>query len=176
MTSSWMVLSRSPKMGLSGVDAVVASPDGAGSGLGFEMPSAGGVASADPLFTVDCGALQPCCGCVDRCDDLRRWVRQLHEVEQDVGALSGGEGDGFVVASGDWRERQGIVLLRPDGRVAVDDDLRCENVGECVVGAGCGLLAQVGGDEGVVAGAGRRRRSGVSADSVTALSLKVMAS
>lgn len=78
----------------------------------------------------------------------------MHEVEQDVGALSGGEGYGFEVASGDWRERQGVVLLRPDGWVAVDDDLGCENVGECAVGAGCGLFAKVGGDEGVFAGAG----------------------
>ena len=123
-------------------DAVVASPDWPGSWLRFQMPSACGASAANPLLPGDGSTLEPCHARIYRRNNSGRRMRQLHQVQQKVGALSGRERRRFVVSSGDWGKRQRVVLLGPYGALAIHDNLGRQNALQRVVGGDLCLFAE----------------------------------
>src|SRR5215469_9284553 len=85
--------------GLAGGDAVVARPDGAGSGRWFQVTASGCVSASGPLLSIDGGGFEPSDAVLNCRDDLWRWMRQAHEIEEQIGALAAGEGRRFKVAA-----------------------------------------------------------------------------
>ena len=89
------------------------------------------------------GILQPLHPCLHRSYHLRRRMRHLHQVQQNVGALSRRQRGWLEVPSGHRRERQGIVLLSPYRSLPVYDHLRRQDALQRTSRAGSRLLAQL---------------------------------
>src|ERR1700754_4051096 len=134
-----------------GRDAVIARPERSRSCFRFKMASRRIAAPTHPFLPHNGSTLQPRNTSIDCRNYCRRWMRQLHQVDQDTGALTRRQGCRLIVPSGDWSQCQGIVLLSPCCALTFYDDLGRQNALQCVVCTCSRLFAEIRWDKDVVA-------------------------